>query len=79
MCWSCVLLSGCQHNQNTQFQVRLTAVPDGRTAGGGGLNKGFDEGPHSHIAAGVEGTGSGGGKQQATINKDVRARDNTVA
>ena len=25
--------------------------PDGRTAGGGGLNKGFDEGPHNHIAA----------------------------
>ena len=24
----------------------------GRTADGGGLNKGFDEGSHSHIAAG---------------------------
>ena len=43
------------------MRVRTIGEGGGRTAGGGGLNKGFDEGPHSHIAAGVEGTGSGGG------------------
>ena len=43
----------------------------GRTAGGGGLINGVDEGPHSHIAIGVEGIGSGGGRQHTTMNKDV--------
>ena len=48
--------------------------PDGRTAGGGGLNKGFDEGSHNHIAAGGRrewGRTAGGGG----LNKDVKALD----